>query len=589
MWSKISSALKPREGNDIDPDHSDTQSTRHPTPDPFRANATTYYSHQAPPTPPPGVHSRTASREEDLIWSLRTQLELQRELCAQFEIDLGARDELVEALTVRLDAAEKENDKRKSVVRSWKKKAADLERMCRHLEEEVDNSRQESMERSIMDEASGEALRQLHRQISQLEREKNDIEAVRNSLVQTVDNAEAEIIRLRDKLGNTDEAGGEAVRQLHHQISQLEREKSDVEGERNTLAHAVEKADAEIMNLRGELNATDEASVEALRHLHFQISQLEHEKTELQVERDALAQAREKADVKALELREELDTADEMNREALRRLHDQISQLEREKSDIDTECISFAQAKEKANSEVVRLKEELDASNEANREALCRLHDQISQLGRGKSEVETERNGLVLAMEKSGTDILKLTEELRVTNEANREAQHRLHDRVSQLERAKGDVETERDDLSSEIVRLRVHIQQLQKDSAVMEVTIVQLNKQLDQDKEDINGLNIALESKQQELELVRINPSRLRVSQVHLFPFVVSGKAQARSTGYCSSDFWSNERTPIYCWKTSRKCGTTFDNLANFRRWYPNFVTRSPESSLRVREGCEY
>ena len=324
MWSKISSALKPREGNNGDLDHSDAQSTaHHPPPDPFCANATTYYTQQAPPTPPPGEHSRTASREEDIIWSLRTQLALQQELCAQFEIDLGARDELVEALTIRLNSLEKENDRRKSIVRSWKKKAADLEKISRHLEEKVDNSRRESMERSIMDEASGEALRQLHRQISQLEREKNDLEAERNSLAQTVENMEAEITGLREKSGVTDEASGEALRQLHHHISQVEQEKIDIEEERNTLAQAVENAEAE----------------------------------------------------------------------------------------------------------------------------------------------------------------------------------------VSQLQREKGDIETERDNFSSEISRLRVHIQQLQKDSAVMEVTIVQLNKQLDQDKEDINGLNIALESKQQELELVRITP----------------------------------------------------------------------------------
>ncbi|KAF8440060.1 hypothetical protein L210DRAFT_857408, partial [Boletus edulis BED1] len=125
MWSRISSALKPREGNDSDPDHSDTQSTAsHSQPDPFHTDATTYYTHQSPPTPPRGAHSRTASREEDMIWSLRTQLALQQEMCAQFEVDLGARDELVEALTIRLDASEKENDKRKSVLRSWKKKAA---------------------------------------------------------------------------------------------------------------------------------------------------------------------------------------------------------------------------------------------------------------------------------------------------------------------------------------------------------------------------------------------------------------------------------------------------------------------------------
>ncbi|KAF8548416.1 hypothetical protein OG21DRAFT_763519 [Imleria badia] len=502
MWSKISSALKQREGTDSDQDHSDAQSIARP--DPFRVDATTYYTHQAPPTPPSGVHSRTASREEDIIWSLRTQLALQRELCAQFEIDLGARDELVEALTIRLDASEKENDKRKNVVRSWKKKAADLERMCRHLEEEVDNSRQESMERSIMDEASGEALRQLHRQISQLEREKNDIDAERRSLARTVADVGAEITRLREQLGNTDEAGEEEVRQLRHQLLQLQQEKSDIEGERNTLAQAVEKADAEITKLRAELSATDEASVEALRYLHSQISQLEQDKTDLQAERDALAQLREAADAEAHKLREELGAADETNSEALCRLHDQISQLEREKSNVDMEYNSLAQAKETADAQVVKLKEELDASNEANREALCRLHDQISQLEREKSEVETERNGLAQTMEEAEADVLRLEEELGVANEAGREAQHRLHDQISQLEQAKGDVETERDDFSSEIARLRAHIQQLQKDSAAKEFTIIQLNKQLDQDKEDIYGLNIALESKQQELELVK-------------------------------------------------------------------------------------
>jgi hypothetical protein len=138
-----------------------------PEPDPFRANATTYYTPgtMIPPTPPQSTHSRTASREEDIIWSLRTQLALHQELCAQYEIDLGARDELVQALTQRAEAAEKEKEKGRNVLRSWKKKAGELERMCHALEDEVDTSRQESMERSIMDEASGEALRMLHRQI----------------------------------------------------------------------------------------------------------------------------------------------------------------------------------------------------------------------------------------------------------------------------------------------------------------------------------------------------------------------------------------------------------------------------------------
>jgi len=101
---------------------------------------------------------------------LQTQLSLQQELCAQYEVDLNARDALVTALTQRVETSEKESEKRRGVVRGWKKKVQELERLCRNLEEEVDRSREESVERSIMDEASGEALRQLHGQIAGLER-----------------------------------------------------------------------------------------------------------------------------------------------------------------------------------------------------------------------------------------------------------------------------------------------------------------------------------------------------------------------------------------------------------------------------------
>ena len=478
MWSKISSALKPREGNDSDTDHSDVQSTARSPPDPFRINATTYYTHQTPPTPPPGAHSRTVSREEDIIWSLRTQLALQRELCAQFEIDLGARDELVEALTLRLEASEKENDKRKSVVRSWKKKAADLEKMCRHLEEEVDNSRQESMERSIMDEASGEALRQLHRQISQLEREKTETDAERDSLAQTVKHSDDEIAKLKEELDASNKMDREALCHLQDQIAQLERDKNEIEVERNSLAQALKHSDDEMTNLKEELDASNKADREALHRLHDQIAQLERDKSQVDTERNSLVQAMKHSDDEMANLKEELDASNKADREALCHLHDQITQLERDKSQVEAERNSLAQAMKHSDDEIVKLREELDAANEVNREALCRLHDQIAQLERDKSEVEVERNSLAQTMKETQADVLRL-----------------------------GNVETERDNVSSEISQLRAHIQQLQKNSAIMEVTIVQLNKQLDQDKEDIDGLNIALESKQQELELVRINP----------------------------------------------------------------------------------
>ena len=224
MWSKICNALKPRTDNDNE-SHEGLQPA-------FCTNATTYYT---PETLPHGEHARSASREEDIIWSLRTQLAFQQELCTQYEIDLGARDELVQALTSRLENSDKENEKRKGSLRSWKKKVAELEKMCRNMEEEVDNSRQEHLERSIMDEASGEALRQLHRQISQLKQEKADVEAQDvtlrsecDNLQAVIKNAEEELANLKQDLGSRTDDEREGGRKAKEQEEVIEALRDDV-------------------------------------------------------------------------------------------------------------------------------------------------------------------------------------------------------------------------------------------------------------------------------------------------------------------------------------------------------------------------
>ncbi|EGO20388.1 hypothetical protein SERLADRAFT_477927 [Serpula lacrymans var. lacrymans S7.9] len=58
--------------------------------------------------------------------------------------------------------------------------------------------------------------------------------------------------------------------------------------------------------------------------------------------------------------------------------------------------------------------------------------------------------------------------------------------------------------LKDEVERMRRQIHELQQESADKEVKVMQLTKQRSQDKEDLNGLNIALDSKQQELELLK-------------------------------------------------------------------------------------
>ena len=67
-----------------------------------------------------------------------------------------------------------------------------------------------------------------------------------------------------------------------------------------------------------------------------------------------------------------------------------------------------------------------------------------------------------------------------------------------------GSLKDKVESLTTELERLRRQVHDLQQESADKEVKLVQLQKQRAQDKEDMNGLNIALDSKQQELELVR-------------------------------------------------------------------------------------
>jgi hypothetical protein len=59
--------------------------------------------------------------------------------------------------------------------------------------------------------------------------------------------------------------------------------------------------------------------------------------------------------------------------------------------------------------------------------------------------------------------------------------------------------------LMDEVAKLRRTVHEMQQTSAAREVTIVQLRKERERDREDVNGLNIALDSKQQELELVSL------------------------------------------------------------------------------------
>jgi chromosome segregation ATPase len=96
--------------------------------------------------------------------------------------------------------------------------------------------------------------------------------------------------------------------------------------------------------------------------------------------------------------------------------------------------------------------------------------------------------------------------------------------------------------LKDEVERLRRQVHELQQGSADKEVKIVQLTKQRSQDKEDIQGLNIALDSKQQELELVSASPHPL----LCLWILILATVPVAQKEAWCQRHSWKHACSAI-------------------------------------------
>lgn len=285
--------------------------------DPFAANAATYYTPgtMMPPSPPQSNHTRTASREEDLIWSLRTQLALQSELCAQYEVDLSAKDELLEILNGRLSDADRELERRKGTVRAWRKRVADLEKCVRGLEDVVERSREESVDRSVMDEASGEALRMLHRRIGELERERTDGDAREAALRAELADATARLEGATRELASRDQseralkAGIRAAKEEMEQMGRADAPVSENERERHAAAqNAWEEERAELVAQSDALRAEHAAVQAQVTSLREEVVRKEEDLAVLKAELEAQWKHTEHSSEEMEKLRQERDT-----------------------------------------------------------------------------------------------------------------------------------------------------------------------------------------------------------------------------------------------------------------------------------------
>lgn len=182
---------------------------------------------------------------------------------------------------------------------------------------------------------------------------------------------------------------------------------------------------------------------------------------------------------------QERTRSDDLNR-ALQQCDDHIVRLEREgqlaaenlaqlKNDIHRRDNEIAQYSEKLHAQEIESQNLRAELEDLTQEHLHLIHEgsQASTHATG-SETEARRQNQDLAREKTEVE--------------------------SQLKSTKERM----DSLKNEMDRLRKHVHELQQESADKEVKMTQMTKQHAQAKEDIHGLNIALDAKQQELELVR-------------------------------------------------------------------------------------
>ncbi|EJD04953.1 uncharacterized protein FOMMEDRAFT_145639 [Fomitiporia mediterranea MF3/22] len=545
-------------------------------PDPFSADASNYYNPAAgfPKTPPRLGHVRSDSGvsgmsmqsgrsvstvshrsgtsrsshgsvtqtrvfvpEDDMVASLRTQLAFHQELAAQYELDIRARDTHAALMSQKLQAHEAEAERRAKAMRGMRRRVAELERAAAALEEQAERSALESFERSVMDGASGDALRVMQQQMVELERE-------RNEMAHREREAKAESEKLMEELRHREEALQNMKKRLESGISSDQVSDGSLEDVRIMLAKTREEA-ALASQQHQEIEfawAVDRESLlsemEALqKEINAKTGEIDILKSEVEAQWGNTEKLNEKADA----LRKERDDLDR-EREHLK---NEIATLERRITDMEDEWTENENRKGQLENEfdvALAARQEVERERDQLRQELERLGAHGGDYNSALADLEAQVKGLMEERQHAYEDAQRLEQMLAEATEraqrasandheveqlrAELSSMHRDHEQAlaeahmrasdaaglrNETARRQAATEAEAKELRERLAKLqeeadklRSSVQVLKQQSADQDVKILQLEKQHDQDIEDKLGLNIALDSKQQELELIK-------------------------------------------------------------------------------------
>lgn len=143
-----------------------------------------------------------------------------------------------------------------------------------------------------------------------------------------------------------------------------------------------------------------------------------------------------------------------------------------------------------------------------NKQHLMQINEYTSRIHQAEVEKDAMLTQLDEAKNRRESDADNLSRELRDATRRGEEAKAQTAFASEQKNAAEEQVRQGAQrivGLQEELDRLRRQVQELQQQSADNEVKRMQMSKQREKDMEDISGLNMALDSKQQELELVSV------------------------------------------------------------------------------------
>ncbi|KAE9348060.1 hypothetical protein PF008_g7530 [Phytophthora fragariae] len=514
-------------------------------------------------------------------------LELERELrdktqeCEQLEQDKA----VVQQQLQNLQTASDENARLRSELQALLRSSAE-----RSVSEQASSSRFSSSEiNSISEKLSslGDDKRRREAQIQELQR-KLEASAVEVSAAQLeierkaseikemqlkLDNS-SDMLTLREQLLASDDSSRrevEAQRQeLMTLVATLQREKGDLQNEISSLRRAQEATKAELQTAKSRLSTKDHTVlVSTLRSEVASVkerlrSEFMHEKDSLKTETQSLKQEiallrgrLAEKDLAARGLENEITRSDEKQRQAeydIRQLREQIHRLETE---LDQSRTKFQQLQQCRTS----LAEQLDFGFKEllnDEESAASAHEELEKLRGELSHIKKKNTALE-------ADLQKMTEVLEQTDRLTRDSSTHQNEKIDELYRQL--MEKEETIMTLKSAERQVALLQQEKESWEGNVTDVRLRYEsrvesevrkadglrsridlLEQDKlsltQQIESLNdesakwnekmhiseISLRQKEQELEELRCDYSRLEADLASATQSVESGRQDISS-----------------------------------------------------------